>query len=47
VESDVGFWLIGSSKLEVPGIPKTPWARLAQAISVGQTMIFLDRDPVG
>jgi hypothetical protein len=47
VASDRGLWVIGAGKLDVQGIPKTPWARVAQAVSVGQTMLYLDRDPVG
>jgi hypothetical protein len=47
VASDRGLWVMDSGKLNVQGTPKTPWARVVQAISVGQTTILLDRDPVG
>jgi hypothetical protein len=47
VASDRGLWVMGAGVLDAQGTPKTPWARVAQAISVGQTTILLDRDPVG
>jgi hypothetical protein len=47
VASDRGLWVMGAGVVDVQGTPKTPWARVAQAISVGQATILLNRDPVG
>jgi hypothetical protein len=47
VASDRGLWVVGDGLLDVQGTAKIPWARTAEAISVGQTTVLLDRDPVG
>jgi hypothetical protein len=39
LDSDVGWWVVGSGRVNIQGDPKTPWTRLTGSASAGATSI--------
>lgn len=43
IATDVGVWVMGQGRLDVMGVPKTAWARLAGDGMTGDVVVQLDR----